>query len=67
MLQIVLTTPVSSNHGKAEMFIDYQEESIGFTVVTDEKKQYDFDIEKEDWETFKNFIESQFEIRSGKD
>lgn len=56
MLQLSLQS-AKGNDGKAEMFIDYQSESIGFTVIH-ENKQFDFSIEKEEWEQFKNFIET---------
>jgi hypothetical protein len=57
MLQLSLQSG-KGNDGKAEMFIDYQSESIGFTVIH-ENKQFDFSIEKEEWEPFKNFIETE--------
>ena len=56
MLQLLLQS-ANSNNGKAEMFIDYQSESIGFTVLH-ENKQFDFCIEKDEWEQFKVFVET---------
>ena len=49
---------------KAEMFIDYQSESIGFTVITNESKQFDFQIEKDEWNQFKTFIEIAMKLES---
>ena len=52
-----LSFQTDGSDGKAEMLIDYQSESIGFTILVDGSQQYDFNIEKDEWETFKNFIE----------
>lgn len=56
MLQLALQSE-NGNSGKAEMFIDYQSESVGFTVIH-ENSQFDFSIEKEEWEQFISFIET---------
>ena len=56
MLQLSLQS-ATGNDGKAEMLIDYQSESIGFTILH-ENKQFDFSIEKEEWEQFKMFVET---------
>ena len=55
MLQLVLQA--DGNSGKAEMFIDYQSECVDFTVLSNDL-QFDFCIEKEEWELLKNFIET---------
>lgn len=55
MLQLTLQSAIS-NDGTADMFIDYQSECIGFTVIHD-KKQFDFSINKKEWQQFKKFIE----------
>lgn len=59
MLQLSLQS-ATGKEGKAEMFIDYQSESIGFTVIHKEY-QFDFSIKKEEWEQFKTFIETAME------
>lgn len=55
MLQLVLNT--KGNSGKAELFIDYQNGSVGLTTITDKELQFDFSLEKEEWEQMKTFIE----------
>lgn len=66
MLQLTLQSP-NGNSGKAEMFIDYQSECVGFTVVTADEKQFDFSIDKDEWEQFKAFIESSMKKNSDTD
>jgi len=65
MLQLVLNTPKASRDGSAELFIDYQSESVGFTVVTKDGLQYDFSCEVEEWQQLKSFIEQAIS-RDGK-
>jgi hypothetical protein len=55
MLQLSLNSE-NGNSGQAQMYIDYSEGSIGFTVVHQDK-QFDFTMEEEEWEQFKSFIE----------
>lgn len=62
MLQLSLQSG-NGNSGKAKMFIDYQSESIGLTVIH-EDKQFDFSIEKCEWEQFKTFIETAMKSES---
>ncbi len=64
MLQ--LTVFENTPNGGAELFIDYQSESIGFTVIHD-KDQFNFSIEREEWEQFKGFIETaiSLDIKTG--
>lgn len=56
MLQLLLESD-NLNSCKSKMFIDYQSESINFTVIN-KNKQFDFSIEKEEWERFKTFIDT---------
>lgn len=56
MMQISLVSE-NRNNDKAEMFIGYVSETIGFTVVTADDKQLDFIIEKEEWSQFVTFID----------
>jgi hypothetical protein len=56
MLQLVLQS-AKGNSGEAEMYIDYQADGVNFTVIH-ESKQFDFSIEKSEWEQFKVFIEA---------
>jgi hypothetical protein len=60
MLQLSLQ---SAGDDKATMLIDYQSESIGLTVIHG-GQQLDFSIEKDEWESFKGFIEKAMEIDS---
>ncbi len=59
MLQLALLSN-SSSAGRAEMYADYQDGSISFTVTHGEF-QYDFNMEEHDWEVFVKFIELQKE------
>jgi hypothetical protein len=61
MLQLTLFA-ANGNNGTAEMYIDYQSKSVGFAVITEDKKRFDFSIEKDEWEVFKNFIELQMKV-----
>jgi len=54
MLQLALSS--DSNSGKAEMFIDYQEGGVGFTIIHADY-QHDFSLEDDEWEMLTNFIE----------
>jgi len=55
MLQLVLNT--WKGNEAAELFINYQEGSVGFTVCTKTGLQFDFDCELEEWHQLKAFIE----------
>lgn len=59
MLQ--LTISGGSEEGSTELFIDYQQDLVVFTVCTASNKQYDFNIEKHEWEILKKFIDNQIE------
>lgn len=63
MLQLVLKT--GKGEEAAELFIDYQEGSVGFTVCTKKGLQFDFDCEIEEWHQLKSFIEQAIS-RDGK-
>jgi hypothetical protein len=49
-------------HGNdnSELLLDVQNNEVGIIVVTKDKKQFDFIIERNEWEIIKQFIESQF-------
>lgn len=59
MLQLALSSNTSSA-GSAEMYVDYQEEGVGFTVIHNEY-QHDFNLEGDEWNLFIKFIELQME------
>jgi len=44
---------------KAELCIDFQEGSVGFTMIDDSGNQYDFDATSEEWKQIKKFIDGQ--------
>jgi hypothetical protein len=62
MLHLIIKTPKSNTHGDAELFIDYQDESVGFTVVTKNGSQYDFSCDIQEWEQLKDFIDKAIQI-----
>ena len=43
----------------AELFINYDSESISFTTVLSDGTQFDFDCNVKDWELIKSFIDLQ--------
>jgi len=48
----------------AEISFSVQDNDIEICVFSDKKDvQFDFTIEQEEWETFKNFIEKQFKAK----
>jgi len=60
----MLTLRLQSANGQfgiAEMLIEYESESIDFTVLHG-TTQFDFSIEKHEWDQFKMFIESAIKI-----
>lgn len=56
MIQLTIKSACNT----AELFISQESEMVDFTVTTFDNKQYDFCIEKEEWELFKEFIDTQF-------
>ncbi len=62
MIQLTILSN-SSSAGRAEMYIDYQEGSISFTVTHGEF-QHDFNMEENDWELLIKFIEIQKEVEN---
>lgn len=62
MLQLTLLSD-SSSAGRAEMYIDYQDGLIGFTV-THGQYQHDFNVEENEWDVIIKFIQVQKESKS---
>jgi len=50
----------ASQHGSAEMHIDYQNGSIAFAII-ESGRQFDFNVELHEWELLKKFIDIQIE------
>ena len=44
--------------GKNELCIDHNEDTVGFTVLTEDDKQLDFIVDIKDWEQLKSFIDN---------
>jgi len=47
---------------EGELHIDYQEESVGFVVLTKSKTQYNFNINKDEWILLKDFLDLQIKL-----
>ena len=47
---------------KGELHIDYQEESVGFVVLTESKTQYNFNINTDEWILLKDFLDLQIKL-----
>ena len=54
-----------TSSGKEEMFVSYQYGSVGFTI-THEKQQFDFSIDKNEWEQLKLFIDDTIKREKNK-
>ena len=46
---------------KAELCIDFDSGSIGFTMIDDNGNQYDFTATSEEWKQIENFIDNQID------
>ena len=58
----MLTLNVNSNNtSKDQLYIDYQSNSVGFTVISEKAGQLDFSIEKSEWHQMKLFIDSEID------
>lgn len=55
MIELILQTDCSD--GKATLHVGCEDEDIYFTFFPDNGTQFDFPIEKEEWELFKNFLD----------
>lgn len=53
----------ASQHGKAEIHIDYHNVNILFTVI-EGGREFDFSLNLQEWELLKKFIELQIETKN---
>ena len=54
-----------TSSGKEEMFVSFQSGSVGFTI-TNEKQQFDFSIDENEWEQLKFFIDDTIKREKNK-
>ena len=63
MLQLTLQSGECVD-GRAELFTDFQADDVNFTVIVNNKQQYNFSMDIKEWESFKLFIDSEIKNNS---